>query len=180
MFRFLTAFSASLAITSLGACSPDEAPQGSLATDRQTSDKTSPDTDQRPEPAISPVSRDFSELPAPYDRADYSLGRRTFKLCGACHTVREGAPHLVGPNLHGLFQRQAGSVQDFKYSEALSGAQFDWTPEKVDEWLANPNEFLPGNNMSFVGVRRPGDRTAVIAYLMLESGYRQDGTVNDE
>lgn len=115
--------------------------------------------------------QDFSAFPEPYRSADYALGRRTFKLCSACHTVAEGATNLVGPNLHDIFGRQAGSLSGFAYSKALANAGFTWTPERVEEWLANPKSYLPGNNMSFTGIRKPEDRHAVIAYLMLESGY---------
>lgn len=68
-----------------------------------------------------------------------------------------------------MFDRKVGEAEDFKYSKALSESDFDWTPEKLDEWLANPRGFLPGNNMSFTGVRRERDRNAVIAYLLVET-----------
>ena len=118
-----------------------------------------------------PAAERFSALPSPYDKADYSLGRRTFKLCGSCHTLVEGGQNLVGPNLHGIIGREAGSLESYEYSSTLEDASFAWTPELLEEWLANPKTFLPGNNMTFAGVRRPADRHAVIAYLMLESGY---------
>lgn len=86
--------------------------------------------------------------------------------------MNEGGQNLVGPNLHSIFGREAGSLEGFRYSDALKSANLIWTPEHIDQWLANPKTYLPGNNMSFVGVRKPSDRQAVIAYLMLESGYR--------
>lgn len=130
-------------------------------------------------PAAAPVeaaaegegSSEFASLPAPYNTADYARGRRTFKLCQSCHTTAEGAGPLVGPNLYGLFGREAGSAPGFQYSQALQDADFIWTPDKVDHWLENPQTFLKGNRMTFAGVRKPEDRTAVIAYLMTETGY---------
>nr|WP_321358978.1 cytochrome c family protein [uncultured Hyphomonas sp.] len=116
-------------------------------------------------------SPEFANLPAPYNEADYARGRRTFKLCQSCHTTAEGAGPLVGPNLYGIFGREAGSSEGFAYSPALKDADFVWTPEKVDHWLENPQTFLKGNRMTFAGVRRPDDRTAVIAYLMTQTGY---------
>lgn len=113
----------------------------------------------------------FADLPAPYNEADYNRGRRTFKLCQSCHTLPEGGPSLVGPNLYGMFGRQVGAVDGFAYSKAIQDADFVWTPEILDEWLASPRNFLPGNKMSFAGVRRPEDRLGVIAYIMLETGY---------
>lgn len=120
------------------------------------------------------VPTNFASLPPPYSNADYSLGRRTFKQCGACHTVVDGGQNLVGPNLHGIFSRKVGSLDGFRYSSSLSDADFTWTPERVEDWLSGPNKYLPGNNMTFAGVRRPDARHAVIAYLMLESGYEAD------
>jgi len=63
------------------------------------------------------------------------------------------------------------SEPGFDYSPALKAETFTWTPEQLDQWLANPRTFVPGNRMSFSGVRKPEDRLAVIAYLMVQSGY---------
>lgn len=108
----------------------------------------------------------IAALPAPYNAADYDAGRREFAQCGSCHTVAAGAPNRQGPNLHGLFGREAGGLPGFNYSRALQDANFTWDAERLDHWLANPREFLPGNRMAFVGVRDETRRRDVIAYLM--------------
>lgn len=124
-------------------------------------------------PAAAPgtPSAEFAALPEPYRSASYSVGRRTAQLCQSCHLNAEGAGNLVGPNLHGLFGRQVASVEDFDYSPAMLAEDFIWTPEQLDHWLANPGTFIKGNRMTFSGVRKEADRTAVIAYLMVETGY---------
>ena len=122
-------------------------------------------------PAPAEPSLEFTALPAPYNTASYAAGNRTWKLCQSCHLTAEGAGNLVGPNLHGLFGRQVASEPGFDYSPALKAETFTWTPEQLDHWLANPRTFVPGNRMSFSGVRKPEDRLAVIAYLMVQSGY---------
>ena len=114
---------------------------------------------------------EFASLPAPYVNADFARGKRLWRQCSSCHTVAEDAGDLVGPNLHQLFGREVGSREGFSYSNALTEADFTWTPEKLDEWLTSPRNFLPGNRMSFAGVRKPKDRENVIAYLMVESGW---------
>jgi len=116
-------------------------------------------------------SLEFASLPAPYNTASYSAGNRTWKLCQSCHMTAEGAGSLVGPNLYGMFGRQVASAEGFDYSPALKAETFTWTPELLDEWLANPRGFVPGNRMSFAGVRKPEDRLGLIAYLMIETGY---------
>lgn len=133
-------------------------------------------------PAAAPgePSPEFASLPAPYNTANYAVGARTWKLCQACHLTAEGAGNLVGPNLHGVFGRQVASGEGFAYSPALQAEDFIWTPEQLDHWLENPRTFVPGNRMSFSGVRREADRLGVIAYLMVETGYEADAAPAEE
>ena len=119
------------------------------------------------------ASEAFAALPEPYKSADYNRGRRTFKLCQSCHTLNEGGQNLVGPNLYGMFGRDIGAVEGYTYSKAVEESDIVWTPEILAEWLESPRNFLPGNKMSFAGVRKPEDRTAVIAYIMAETGYSE-------
>lgn len=123
------------------------------------------------EPPAAVETVDLSYLPMPYSEADYDSGRRLFRRCGSCHTVAEGGGNRVGPNLYGMFGREAAAVENFNYSTALENADFVWTAEQLDGWLANPRDFLPGNRMSFVGLREETDRRDVIAYVMHETGY---------
>lgn len=110
-----------------------------------------------------------TSLAAPYNAADYESGRRVFAQCRSCHTIDEGAPNRVGPNLHGLFGREVGAVDGFAYSPAVQDAEFIWDAGQLDHWLANPQTFLPGNRMAFAGVRNETDRRDLIAYLMVET-----------
>ena len=73
---------------------------------------------------------------------------------------------MIGPNLHGLFGSRAGNLEGFPYSRALAEADFTWTPRALDAWLAQPSRFLPGNLMSFPGVRDPQARDDLMAYLL--------------
>jgi cytochrome c len=111
----------------------------------------------------------LAALPEPYSGADYEAGKRVFAQCRSCHVIEEGAGNRIGPNLHGLFGRHTAAVEDFAYSDALKGADFVWEPGHLDEWLANPRGYLPGNRMAFVGVRDETQRRDVIAYLMVET-----------
>ena len=119
------------------------------------------------------VEADFSEaiaaLPAPYNEGDYERGESLFRQCATCHLLDEGAGNRVGPNLHGVFQREVGTLEGFNYSEVVAEADFEWTPEQLDHWLENPRAFLPGNRMSYAGMRRPDDRRDVITFLMIKT-----------
>ncbi len=138
----------------------------------ETSTPKAPDTSlPASETAEKTIAPEFANLPEPYNTADYARGRRVFKLCTSCHTTAEGAGPLVGPNLYGIFGRKAGSAEGFSYSKAFQEADITWTPEQIDAYITNPRTFLKGNRMTFSGVRKADDRTALIAYLMTETGY---------
>lgn len=96
---------------------------------------------------------------------DADKGRKVFARCAVCHAVEADAPKKLGPPLHGLFGRKAGSVPGYSYSTAVQNAGFVWDEAKLDQWLAKPNAFLPGNKMSFVGIPKDDERADVIAYL---------------
>ncbi len=102
----------------------------------------------------------------PYASAKHDNGARLAQMCRACHTFGAGEAVLVGPNLYRIFGRDAGSGDEFDYSEAMRSADFVWTPAALDAWLAQPARFLPGNRMTFAGVPDADDRADVIAYLL--------------
>jgi len=113
------------------------------------------------------VEKSLEELLA---SADVDQGKRLYLQCRACHSLEAGGINKVGPNLYGFFGQPAGQVMDFVYSDALKESEIVWTPEMLDQWLLRPSEFLPGNRMIFVGIRRPTDRASLIAYLQQQTG----------
>lgn len=96
---------------------------------------------------------------------DAVKGKRVFMRCQACHTLVAGK-HRMGPSIANLFGREAGTAAGFpRYSNALKEADFLWSEAALDEWLAAPKAFLPGNKMPFAGVPKPQDRKDLLAYL---------------
>lgn len=64
--------------------------------------------------------------------------------------------------------REIASVKGFDYSTAFLRKKAEglvWTAENLDVNLADPQAFIPGTSMSFLGLKDPADRTDVIAYL---------------
>lgn len=160
----------------LSACSGGETPSDAPTENTVEKPEVTAPSSETSTPVSAPEegADAFAALPEPYQTADYNRGRRTFKLCQSCHTLNEGGQNLVGPNLYGMFGRGIGTVEGFTYSKAVQESDIVWTPEILAEWLESPRNFLPGNKMSFAGVRRPEDRTAVIAYIMAETGYASE------
>ena len=104
--------------------------------------------------------------------ADPDKGQVLFLQCRACHSLEAGGANKVGPNLHGVFGRKAGMAPGYAYSEVLTQASIVWSAETLNEWLTRPSDFLPGNRMVFVGIRKPEDRANLIAYLKRETGAK--------
>ena len=121
----------------------------------------------------------LATLPSPYDAGDLENGRRVFARCRSCHTLAEGGPNMTGPNLWGVFGREAGSVPGYNYSTALRSADFAWDAQQLDRWLTRPRDFLPGNKMSFAGIPMPDERRDLIAYLKVETGYGPEATADE-
>lgn len=126
--------------------------------------------ERRPASASPSANAQLAQLPAAYRTANYANGRRMFQRCAACHSLGHTTAHRVGPNLGGVFTRQAGTAAGYPlYSQALRDAQFTWSPEHIDAWLADPEYYLPGNNMRFLGIDDAEDRRDLIAYLLTET-----------
>jgi cytochrome c len=95
---------------------------------------------------------------------DAGHGKQVFKKCAVCHSLEPGKVK-IGPPLHGLLGRKAGTVKRFNYSGAMKSANVVWSLETLDKYLAAPKKFIPGNRMPFPGLPNAKDRADLIAYL---------------
>ncbi|MDX1711819.1 MAG: cytochrome c family protein [Rhodovibrionaceae bacterium] len=113
------------------------------------------------------LSASLSAQPA-LAAGDAEEGEKVFRKCKACHVVSE-EQNRVGPHLVGLFGREAGSLEGFRYSDALKEADVVWNEETLAAFLADPRGYIPGNRMTFAGLRDEEDIQDVIAYLKAET-----------
>lgn len=93
-------------------------------------------------------------------------GQQAFNnACRTCHMVREGDNRL-GPDLYKIVGRKAGSLPNYAFSSAMKDADLVWDEEKLDRFIANPDQVVPGNNMKpFGGLSSSEDRKKIIAFL---------------
>lgn len=96
---------------------------------------------------------------------DAAAGQAIFeRICRNCHSAEIGV-NKVGPSLHHLLGRPAGTVPDYPYSPALKASGKVWTAAELDLYLADPAGTVPGVKMHFKGFGAATDRADVIAYL---------------
>jgi cytochrome c len=95
---------------------------------------------------------------------DRARGQKLFEDCRACHATERGAQG-VGPDLHGVFGRQAGVLENFRYSPALKRSGITWTPKTLEAYVADPQKAVPQNRMPYAGMPEARDRADLIAYM---------------
>ena len=95
---------------------------------------------------------------------DAEAGKAVFNKCSACHSTDAGK-NMVGPSLHGVYGRKAGSVEGFNYSDAMKASGKTWDDAALDAYIADPKGAVPGNKMVFVGIKDETDRKNLIAFL---------------
>ena len=101
---------------------------------------------------------------ASVEAADLNKGKKVFNKCKACHALEAGKKK-VGPSLHGVFGRTAGSVDGFKYSKAMADSGIVWDETTIAEYLRQPRKYIPGNKMAFAGLKKQADIDNLMAYL---------------
>lgn len=98
--------------------------------------------------------------------ADIERGKAVAKACAACHFFENDGKNGVGPNLHNVVGRKKDVEPGYSYSGALLTNGGDtWTYSELNKFLWKPKAYAAGTKMSFVGIKKPEDRAAVLAYL---------------
>ena len=97
-------------------------------------------------------------------------GKQVFNgQCRACHSL-EADKNGIGPSLHGVFGRKAGSLPDYNVSPAMKKANVTWTEDTLKQYLADPHKFIPGDKMVFAGIKNASQLEDLIAYLKQAAG----------
>lgn len=97
--------------------------------------------------------------------ADIEQGKKLSKACAACHSFDKGGSDGVGPNLWNVMSRGKAQKSGFSYSAGMSGKGGAWTYADLNHFLWKPKKFIADTKMNFIGVKKPEDRAAVIAWL---------------
>ena len=142
------------ALLALGACSKP-------ASEESGSTETST-TEAAPEPVAAPV--DYASL-----KGDAAAGEAAFAQCKVCHSLEEGKA-TIGPSLHKVIGRPAGSLAGYSYSAAMKSSGITWTEDKLFAYLEKPQAMVPGTKMSFAGYPEPQKRADLIAWLKANGG----------
>jgi len=176
-----------LAVT-LGACSPAaEAP----AAPAPAAEPAAAPTPEPAAPAAEAAATDPHVAPAPPAAAagpvtaqtialdikdasgaamsgDTARGQTVFKKCTQCHSPVEGK-NGTGPSLYGIVGRPAGSIPNFRYSEANKTSGITWTEQEMFVYLENPKKRIPKTIMAFAGLPKAQDRADLIAFLKVNA-----------
>ncbi len=128
----------------------------------------------KPAEEVTAVTEDVTEETAavPEDEAidavvfagDIKKGKKVFKKCKACHSVKAGK-NGAGPSLHGIIGAQAAVVEGFRYSKAMKESGVVWDADSLAAFLTKPKVFMKGTKMSFGGLKKETDVENLLAYL---------------
>jgi cytochrome c len=104
-------------------------------------------------------------VPAWAQIGDATRGERMYRACVACHSL-EPNRNMTGPSLAEVWNRRSGSLASFpRYSPALKSAGIIWNDDTLDEWIKDPQHFIPGNTMTFAGLKDARQRADLLAFL---------------
>lgn len=101
---------------------------------------------------------------------DVDAGKRVWNKCRTCHTLEEGGRNKIGPNLFGIFGKEAGQNPEFRYSKAMAESGMVWSDENMAKYLKAPGRTIRGTKMAFAGLRKDKEIEDLLAYMKAEMG----------
>ena len=113
-------------------------------------------------PPLPPGTPPYASL-----KGDPVAGKTDFTVCKTCHSPLAGQ-NRIGPSLHGVVGRKAGSVPGYTYSAANKNSGITWTEPAIYQYLIKPQAYVPGTKMTYPGQPDAQKRANIIAYLKTE------------
>ena len=114
--------------------------------------------------AVAFLTFAFGAVPA-FSEGNSDRGQRVFGACAACHSLQSDQ-NMTGPSLANVWNRKAGSLASFnRYSPALQSSNIVWNDRTLDDWIADPQHLVPGNQMTFAGIKDARQRADLLAFL---------------
>jgi cytochrome c len=110
-------------------------------------------------PPLPPGTPAYASL-----KGDPVAGKTDFTVCKTCHSALAGQ-NRIGPSLHGVVGRKAGSVPGYTYSAANKNSGITWTEPVIYQYLIKPQAYVPGTKMTYPGQPDAQKRANIIAYL---------------
>ncbi|MEO0966728.1 MAG: c-type cytochrome, partial [Planctomycetota bacterium] len=107
---------------------PAEATEEAPAETAAAEEAATAEAEETVEVAAAPAAEEAPAADSLYASASAEDGRKIFRQCSACHVAEDGK-NRVGPHLWGVVGRGVGSVEGYKYSDAMTG--FGWH-ERLD------------------------------------------------
>ncbi|MGB0697264.1 MAG: c-type cytochrome [Rhodospirillaceae bacterium] len=107
----------------------------------------------------------FAQSDAEPDPAMVAQGETVFTHnCGACHTL-DTSKNAFGPSLIDVYEREAGTVPRFAYSDAMRDSTLSWTEDNLRLWITNNEALIPGTRMRHVSITDAATQDYLIAFL---------------
>ena len=96
--------------------------------------------------------------------ADAAAGKKQFKKCKACHSVKDG-DNKIGPTLYKIVGRASAAISGFEYSDGMKALGITWDEASLDKWIKKPKAMVKGTKMIFPGLKKADKRADLIEYL---------------
>lgn len=97
--------------------------------------------------------------------SESARGQQLFNNCVSCHSLVPDQ-NMTGPSLAGLWNRKAGGLSSFsRYSDAMKSSNIVWNDKSLDDWIKDPQQVIPGNQMTFPGMKNAQQRADLLAFL---------------
>jgi cytochrome c len=107
--------------------------------------------------------------PPSANATDIQKGRIGFIRCMACHTLKPGEPHKVGPNLRKVISARAASADGYLYSDGMRTSGVTWDEQTLRRFITHPPTVVPGTSMAYVNTLSETEIDNLIAFLKTET-----------